>query len=485
MSKNLKKKKPEEFSQQKFADGYVNFAAKMGVNRETKNILSAGDYDFNFVTRDRLKLERMYRGSWIVGAAIDSYAEDMVREGITINSDIDPIKEQEILSAFNRMGIWGELQNAIKWGRLYGGSLAILDIDGQDPASPLDISRIGIGQFKGLLVFDRWQLNTDIQILIETGKEAGLPAFYTVLADMSNGRRASVTYHHSRVIRFIGIQLPHFQAITEQLWGESVIERIYDRILPYDTATFGIANLIQKAHLQTVSVNGMREVLAAGGLAEENLLKSFMTMGMMQSAVGMSLIDSLDTLQTASYSFSGISDVLWQFGQQIAAALDSTMVRLFGQSPSGFSSGESDLRMYYDKVRAKQESCGLSEGILKILLVLHMSKFGEQAPKNMNFEFVPLWQTEAKQKAEISALIAANVAMLFEKGIINQATALKELKQSSNETGIYTNINQKSIDESEIQDPPSYDPPPDSETEVRNPIKKPSLGGRIKELLRV
>jgi phage-related protein (TIGR01555 family) len=490
MGENVMKKKPVNkstpiFKESRMADGFINLAAKLGVGSQTQSILSAGDYNFNYLTRERLKLERMYRGSWIVGAAIDSYAEDMVREGITIKSDIDPEKEQQMLSSFNRMGIWKDLQNAIKWGRLYGGALGILDIDGQDPTSPLDISRISKGQFKGLLVFDRWQLQTDVQVLIETGKEAGLPAFYTVLADMSNGRRESVTYHHSRVIRFIGIQLPHFQAITEQLWGESVVERIYDRILPYDTATFGIANLLQKAHLQTLSVQGLREILAAGGLAEENLLKSCYTMSSMQNALGLSIIDSLDKLDTSTYSYGGLSDVLWQFGQQIAAALDSTMVRLFGQSPSGFSSGESDLRMYYDKVRAKQESCGLSEGILKILRVLHISKFGEEAPENMDFDFVPLWQTEAKEKAEISALIAANVAMLYEKGILSHDTALKELKQSSNDTGIYTNIDQKEIEEAATQDPPEYLPEQGPNEGGMIPVEKKTGMDRIKEFFRV
>jgi len=473
------------FENQKTIDGFVNLASKMGVGRETQNLLSAGDYSFNFLTRNRIKLEQMYRGSWIVGAAIDSYAEDMVREGITIKSDSDPMREQELLSSFNRMGIWKDLQNAIKWGRLYGGALAILDIEGQDPTSPLDISRISLGQFKGLLVFDRWQLQTDIQVLIETGKEAGLPAFYTVLADMSSGRRATVTYHHSRVIRFIGIQLPHYQAITEQLWGESVIERVNDRIIPYDTATFGTANLIQKAHLQTLKVQGLRQVLAAGGVAEENLLKSCYTMSMMQNSLGMSLIDTEDTLETTNFSFSGLSDVLWQFGQQIAAALDSTMIRLFGQSPSGFSSGESDLRMYYDKVRAKQESCGLSEGILKILRVMHISKFGEEASPTMDFEFVPLWQTEAKEKAEISALIASNVALLYGNGIISHAAALKELKQSSNDTGIYTNIDEKEIEEAAIQEPPAYTQEPNIDPENKINVNRRSGMDRIKEFFRV
>lgn len=447
----------------KSVDGFNNFVGKMGAQQQ--NLFSAGTYHFDSLTKNRIELEAMYRTSWIVGAAIDTYAEDMTRQGITINSSINSDREQEMLISLNTMGIWDGLCHAIKWGRLYGGAIAVLDIDGQDPESPLDISRIGQNQFKGLSIYDRWQLQVDTNNLIESGKNAGLPAFYTVVGNAAGKTQLAVTYHHSRCLRFIGIKLPFFQAITDMLWGESIIERVYDRILAYDTVTFATTNLINKAHLQSVGVKNMREVMAAGGIAEENLIKQFKLMRLFQSAEGLTLHDSEDSLQTASYNFGGISDIQWQFGQQIAAALDSTMVRLFGQSPSGFSSGDADLRMYYDKVKAKQESCGLAEAALKILKVLHMSKYGEEAPKDLYFDFTPLWQTSYQDKVNVSSALVSQISMLYDNGLLSQAACLKELKQASNETDIFTNISEKDILEAEILDP---DPPDPENGDVRS-----------------
>jgi hypothetical protein len=46
------------------------------------------------------------------------------------------------------------------------------------------------------------------------------------------------TVHYSRVaMRHIGIPLPYQQALTENLWGESVLERINDRMIAYDSAS--------------------------------------------------------------------------------------------------------------------------------------------------------------------------------------------------------------------------------------------------------
>jgi hypothetical protein len=46
------------------------------------------------------------------------------------------------------------------------------------------------------------------------------------------------------------------------------------------------------------------------------------------------------------------------------------------------------------------------------------------------------------------------VSTAFEKGIIDQATALQELKQSSDQTGVFTNITDEQIDEAKLAPPP-------------------------------
>lgn len=63
-------------------DSFQNFAARVGLGAGNQHDQST--YGFNFTSRDRLKLEAMYRSSWIVGQVVDVVAEDMTREGITL-----------------------------------------------------------------------------------------------------------------------------------------------------------------------------------------------------------------------------------------------------------------------------------------------------------------------------------------------------------------------------------------------------------------
>jgi len=436
---------------QKIIDGFVNLTARMGIG--AKNLNSDGTYTFNLLTKNRVKLEAMYRGSWIVGAAVDSIAEDMTRAGITISGSSEPDEIERIQVALTRTGVWGALLDALKWGRLYGGAVALIVIDGQDAATPLDYATIAKGQFRGLKVYDRWQVQPDLNNIIQGGIDDGLPMYYDVISDITTGTVGSVRMHHSRVLRFVGVQLPAYQAIVEQLWGESVIERLYDRLIAFDTATAGASNLIQKAHLRTIGVDGLREILAAGGQAEENLLTMFSYMSYLQNNEGVTLLDKNDNFATSSYSFAGLSDMILQFGQQISGALGIPLVRLFGQSPAGLSStGESDLRTYYDNVLAQQES-RLREGMSRILAVLHRSLFEMPAPENLDFEFTPLWQTSEKERVDIAGVNATTVISAYDAGIIDQPTAMRELRQMADKTGVFSNITEAQIDEAESEPP--------------------------------
>lgn len=455
-------------------DGFANLAARMGLGAQ--NVFSEGTYIFDLLTRNRIKLEAMYRGSWIVGAAVDSIAEDMTRAGISIKGDSEPEQIEQMQVAMTRLGVWHSLLEAIKWGRLYGGAVAMIVVDGQDPSTPLNVSTVGRGQFKGLRVFDRWQLQPSLQNIVIDGMDFGLPMFYDVISDVTTGQVSNVRIHHTRVVRQIGVQLPAYQAITEQMWGESVVERMYDRLMAFDTATSGAANLIQKAHLRTVQIDKLREVLAAGGKAEENLLQMFHHMRMLQTNEGLTLLDKEDTFQAHSYTFSGLSDMILQFGQQIAGATGIPLVRLFGQSPAGLSAtGESDLRMYYDNVASQQES-RLRDGLMRVLQVMHQSLFGTPAPQSFDFDFVALWQTSSKEKADISTAVTNTVVAAFNAGIISADVALQELKQSSESTGIFSNITQEEIDQAKTEPPPMP-------VEAMPQDEKPSMTDRIKAWL--
>lgn len=451
-------------------DGYQNFAARLGVSpqgEEGNNLLSDSRYRFNLVTRNRVILEAAYRGSWIVGKVIDAFAEDMTRAGIQITTNKGAETIPKIKTNFARLSIWESTADTIKWGRLYGGSCAVIQIEGQDLMKPIDLDKVTKDQFKGLVVYDRWQLYPVLDKLINSGPDLGLPEFYDIVlgsnlndpgrepgGQLTDNPNQRVRVHHSRCLRYIGIKLPFWQAITEMLWGESILERMWDRLVMFDDASLAMGGLINRAQLRTVGVDGLREILSAGGEEEKALIAQFEYMRMLQSNEGITLLDKEDTFQATAYSFAGLSDVMIQEGQQVSGACDIPLVRMFGQSPAGMNStGESDLRLYYDSINAQQEN-KLRNFFDILLRIMWRSETGEAAPDDLTFTFNPLWQLSATDKATMTKTNTDTIVAAHQEGLVSTQTAMKELKQMSGDTGIFTHITDEDVEGAEEELPP-------------------------------
>jgi uncharacterized protein len=433
-------------------DGFVNFTAKLGLGSE--NLTSYSQYGMsNILSRDRQRLEIMYRHSWLVGQVVDTIAEDMTKEGIELYSDMSPDDSQAIMKQFTRLSIWESIADNIKWGRLYGGSIAVILTEGADYEQPLNIQRIGKGKFKGLKVFDRWQVEPSLSDLItELGPDIGMPKYYTIMPGMETMGGQKI--HYTRVIRYDGIKMPYNQKRFDNQWGMSVVERMFDRLLAFDSATTGAAQLMYKAYLRTVGVKGLRQALAMGGKTEQAVIKQFQYIRLMQSLEGITLLDSEDSFQTHTYSFGGVADVLQEFAQQISGATNIPLVRLFGQSPRGFSTGDTDLRNYYDNI-SKLQNGQLRNDVYRLVEVLSMSVLGNPLPKDFDFKFKPLYAMDSVQKSQIAATNANTINSAFQSGLITKKIGMKELAQQSAETGMFTNIDDEDI-KNAVEEPPEH-----------------------------
>lgn len=474
-------------------DGFDNFVSRVGLNNN--NTLSAGSYYYNLVTRNRILLELSYRGSWIVGRVIDVWAQDMTRAGVDITTAEGNEDLKKLNSSISRLKIWQSLNFLIKWGRLYGGAIGVIQIEGQDITTPLNLDRVGKDQFKGIVVYDRWQLNPALTELINAGPDLGLPLYYDITTDpraveanaegwdSSYGGRQRV--HHSRVIRYTGIDLPYMQAITEMMWGESVLERLWDRLISFDNASMSAASLIDRANLRTISIDRLREIIAAGGEAYDALIQNFEMIRQFQVNEGLTLLDKEDVFTSDSYTFAGLSDMLLQFAQQLSGSTGIPLVILFGQSPSGLNStGDADIRTYYDNINSEQEN-KLRNGWELLLKVMWRSEFGKPMPDDLEFTFTPLWQMSETDKANNSKTVTETIVGAFENNVIGKATALRELKDKSGEIGLFGNISDEDIKDAEEDDALAEEPPMPDEVDgqageepkpphnAEDPAKKP------------
>jgi hypothetical protein len=256
-----------------------------------------------------------------------------------------------------------------------------------------------------------------------------------------------------------GVTLLFRQRLTENGWGMSVIERLYDRLVAFDSGTMGAAQLLYKAYLRTYKVKDYRRLVSVGGEHLEGFHRSMELMRMLQSNEGMTVIDMEDEFETHEYSFGGVADTLLMLGQQISGALGIPLVRLFGQSPQGMNAtGDSDWRNYETMVNATQEA-RLRRSLTKLYKILWRSELGTDPPDTFGFKFNPLSQLNESEKAEIAQRDADTIKLLHDGGVITTTIALKELKQSSLVTGRFTNITEEDIKDSEEAPAPWEQPP--------------------------
>lgn len=440
-------------------DSFVNFNQLMGVGAD--NALTTAGYGFNPITRNRTMLEWIYRGSWLGGVVVDVVAQDMTRAGVEIVGNLQPDQQEQINEAVDTLGIWARLKDTVAWARLYGGAIAVMMIDGQNYSTPLNVDRVGKGQFKGLLVLDRWMVEPSFNdIVVDPGPYQGMPKYYTVIAD--SPAMPKVKIHYSRCIRMQGITLPYWQAVTENGWGISVIERLYDRMIAFDSASTGAAQLVYKAYLRTYKIKGLREVISTGGKALEGLVQFVEMMRRYQGIEGITLLDGEDEFEGITHSaFNGLATALDAFAEQLAGATQIPLLRLFGQSPKGFNSGDADIRLYYDGIRQQQEQY-LRIPVTQIYRMVAQSE-GIKLPTGTSIDFKSLWQLNDKEKAEVARDTTDAVARAFDAGIISQRTALLELRQVSRMSGVFSNITDDDIDAAE-----EVPPPPASEVVPEN-----------------
>lgn len=421
------------------SDSYSSFTQSL-----SRNVSYSYTGDYSSITNNQAILDRLYRKVWLCYKVVDVFAEDMTRGGIKITG-LPPNETVLLQKSITSLGIWSALSDLIKWARLYGGSIGYIDIEGQDPSTQLNLLSIAPGQFKGIKVFDRFRADP---VLID---DCDIPEYYRIETIPSE-------VHCSRVVRFIGVKLPYRLAKSNNFWGDSVLERIKDCISLRENALKNSADMINRAILRTVKIEGLRQILAAGGEVERNLIKMFDRMKEVQDTAGITLLDNTDTFQTDTFTFTGLQELLTSFDQELAGASDIPMTRLYGQSPNGFSTGDSDLQTYYDKISSQQESV-LREPLTKILNICYSNLTGKVLNLDeIDFEFVSVWQPNEiadRQQIvnEINLILSAE-----EKGLISSKIALSELRERGKKYGLFSSITDSDIDNLSVLSNPAPDP---------------------------
>jgi phage-related protein (TIGR01555 family) len=454
MSKRNKNKQPvtanavadsaAQTMDQKALDAFQNLAARLGFG--SNNLSEGAEYPLTRLTRNYQLLTSLYRSHWIIRKIIDTIPEDMMKNWITLTCQIDP----KAIDAFNKVirktRVKEKLLEGLQWGRLYGGAAAIMLIKGHEDYldQPLNLDAVLPDSFKGLLVLDRWsgiaptgELVTDIN-----DPDFGLPATYQITID--GGQTFKV--HSSRVIRFTGRKLPYYEKVAENNWSISEVEVIFDELKKRDNTSWNIASLIFLANIRIMKMGKLGSMLGLGNAQQQQALHNTLSaQNSLMSNQGMMVLDKDDEFDTKTYTFSGINDIYESFMLDLSGASEIPVTKLFGRAPGGLTGNDESSGQNYDgNIETKQEAT-LRPALDKLLPVVCVSLWGF-VPDDFDFKFNPVRSISTEKLAEISSKMTESVDKVYNSGIIGRKTALKELRQNSEITGLFSNISDDEIE---------------------------------------
>lgn len=404
--------------------------------------------EFSLALSDDLK-GRMFSSNWIARRMAESIASDMTSKGVNwrLDAETSAFLEKE----FRRLNVWRLLTDAITYARVYGGSLVMIDMGDGTPESVLNPN----GTLLGFRVFDKTEITPSTTVKTY-GAEAGLPLKYSI--QPAYGTLSTFDADASRVIRFNGVRSTHRQLNANQGWGESVYDVANSAVNAYGASLDNCLELLKRCYVRFLGIQnfwkGLQDDDSASFLG--NAVK---TINKVQNVSSLTVADKDDVFQSQSYSFGGIRDVLITFSEQIAGAAEIPLVKLFGMSPAGFSSGDADLANYYDTVSRLQED-KLREPISRIASLI-LTSAGRQV-SDIDFDFVPLKQETTSERITNAQNAVNTILSVQAAGLISDKRALEEIAALSEKTGIFSTVTPQDIEAlNEVEPPPIPNEPLD------------------------
>jgi phage-related protein (TIGR01555 family) len=343
------------------------------------------------------QLALMYR-NLIVRRIVTLVVDDAIKNFIEIEGDQDECIVQELEVLF----IPEKLTEALYWDRLFGMSCAlILADDGQELDQPINLKRLR--RVSGIEVFDKRSVMEDsASLYYDTDVRDvnfGKAEYYTITPP--NGNLFKV--HRSRLLIFDGETLPKLERIANNGAGLSCLDGIPAAINRVKTSMDKTIDIMDKVSTSLLKLQGLSNVLQTEQ-GTKDVIKRLDLIDYSRRLNGSVAIDKDDEYAVFNIPLGGLTDIIQEMEQYVCAVTGYPFTKLFGRSPAGMNAtGQSDMQIYYDKVRSYQKR-KLRPALEYLVKLIQLSSEGPTKGKELD-----KWSIKFKALQQLNDLEQANV----------------------------------------------------------------------------
>lgn len=424
-------------------DHYGNSLASIGTEDRVEDFTS---YSFSNDTNNYLLWLALYNDSWVFARAIDKPAEDEVRCGVSLAGATDKTIIYTQLKKYRQ-----DLIKLLKWGALFGGSVAIMMFDGlqdDDYSKPLSSDWLRKNKpVMQLYVTDRWYgcAVTDMDTVDNMRSlDFGKPKFYNIT--FADGKQLKV--HHSFVLRYEHRAAPQLIKCGQlQGWGYAEGAHILHELSRDDQLKTSIQSLINKALIEVIKMPGMRGVFMGADTENETQLQKRLEMvNWARTYNSLTFLDSEDEYEQNTFGgLSGLSDLLENNMWMIAAALEMQGV-LFGDLKNGLGADEGALQRYDDVIQGRCEA--YLRPVLTKLLTVFYKMYDINEPVDFTFNSLLKKQND-KEKMEGLQSFQQLLSAMFGDGVITLRQYALAMRSYTTNGTIDLNITEQDLNELE------------------------------------
>jgi phage-related protein (TIGR01555 family) len=422
------------------------------------------------------QLEALYHGDDMAARVCDAIPEDALRKGfyLSIEDNEDSDAPGDMQAYMRRLDFVESLQETAIWSRVFGGAVLWLGIvDGQKEDQPVNMDRIETIAF--VEVLDKRHLTPESyydqkEEAVKEGNKFGGPRTYRLNSSQQpNGVtiREETIIHESRLLRLDGARTSHSRKARNSGWSDSVLQKVHSTIRSYSSGWQAVDHLMLDAAQGVFKIKNLVDMIAGG---DKDTLQTRMELVDMSRSVARALMVDADEedFTREAYNFAGVPDILDKKSLRLGAAFKMPQTVLMGQSPVGLNAtGDSDIRLWYDRVQAYQTHV-LYPLINRFFeLVLAADDFPTQDVDEWDVKFERLWQMTDKEQADLEKTTAEKDQIYINAGVLlasEVAVNRFRARGFSAETQVDMDVRREILKAEEVTAVETAQNPPEQET---------------------